>query len=191
MARPMDDYVEVNVRIQAFYDKYADGSLQSEFYFKPDFAGKAWVVCKAWAYRNPEDPRPGTGTAWEQVPGKTNFTRDSELQNAETSAWGRAIAALGFEVKKGIATREDVERAQAASEAPGTKGSKPSSSPGASGAGQDANGAPHPGGTPAPLYSKPDAVIQAWLRSHNAETVEDLSDEDREKFLDWAGRNLD
>ncbi len=51
---------------------------------------------------------PGQGTAWEPVPGPTPFTRDSELQNAETSAWGRAIAALGFKVKDGIASAEDV-----------------------------------------------------------------------------------
>jgi hypothetical protein len=33
-------------------------------------------------------------------------------ENAETSAWGRALAALGFEVQKAVASREEVENAK-------------------------------------------------------------------------------
>ncbi len=109
MAAP-SDYVPVNKRIQEFYDRYPEGSLQS---LRPpeilEVGGKAFVVYAAAAYRTADDTRPGVGWAWEPVPGPTNFTRDSELMNAETSAWGRAIAALGFEVKNSVATREDVQ----------------------------------------------------------------------------------
>lgn len=70
--------------------------------------GQHFLVYIAQAFRTPDDPAPAEGTAWEPVPGKTNFTRDSEAMNAETSAWGRAIAALGFEVKRGIASRQEV-----------------------------------------------------------------------------------
>jgi hypothetical protein len=42
------------------------------------------------------------------IPGKTPYTKDSEVENAETSAWGRAIAALGFEVHNSIASAEEV-----------------------------------------------------------------------------------
>jgi hypothetical protein len=56
------------------------------------------------------------GLAWEPVPGKTSYTRDSELQNAETSAWGRAIVAvLAADTKKGIASAEEVQSRQSAS----------------------------------------------------------------------------
>ncbi len=100
----MKDYVPVNERIAAFYDKYPDGSLQSEIVELSDKR----VVVRATAYRTPEDIRPGVGHAAEAIPGITPFTKNSELAVAETSAWGRAIAALGFEVKRGIATKEDV-----------------------------------------------------------------------------------
>jgi hypothetical protein len=68
---------------------------------------------RAYAYRTPDDGRPGIGTAWEPVPGRTPYTRGSEVQNLETSAWGRAIAALGVATKAGIATAQEVEGAQA------------------------------------------------------------------------------
>lgn len=105
----LDDYVDVAERIRQFKDKYPDGSLQGrgEFVLEP-VVGYLYV---AEAYRNLDDPRPGVGTAFEPIPGKTPYTRDSEVQNAETAAWGRAIVALGFETKK-IASRQEVRNRQ-------------------------------------------------------------------------------
>ena len=104
----MSDYVPVNERIEAFYLKWAEGSIQSEIVeLTPDR-----VTVKAYAYRFLEDERPGIGHSSMDIPGSTSFTRGSEIENAETSAWGRAIAALGFEVKRGIATKEDVRNKQ-------------------------------------------------------------------------------
>lgn len=73
------------------------------------FGGIDWVVYTAAAYRTPDDPRPGHGTAWERVPGTTPYTRNSELQNAETAAWGRALVAIGADTKTGIASAEEIE----------------------------------------------------------------------------------
>jgi hypothetical protein len=101
-----DDYNDVPSRIIEFRTKHPDGSFQSEIVPSP-FEG--FIVVKAYAYRAPGDERPGTGLAWEPVPGKTNFTRDSELQNAETSAIGRAIIACGAaDAKKGMASAEEI-----------------------------------------------------------------------------------
>ena len=81
--------------------------------FRSDFAGKSWVVYTAEAWRDENDPAPAQGTAWEPVPGPTSFTKDSELQNAETAAWGRAIVAvLASDTKEGIASREEVRNRQ-------------------------------------------------------------------------------
>lgn len=103
------DYNEVKDRLIEFRDKYPEGSLQQHDLQFIDLGGKSWVVYTAAAYRAPDDPRPGHGSAWEQVPGATNFTRDSELQNAETSAWGRALIAVGAaDAKKGIASADEV-----------------------------------------------------------------------------------
>jgi hypothetical protein len=104
----MDDYVPVNERITAFYEQHPEGSLQSEIVeLTPDR-----VTVKAYAYRSDADPRPGIGHSSLAIPGSTSFTKGSEIENAETSAWGRAIAALGFEVKRGVATAEEVRNKQ-------------------------------------------------------------------------------
>jgi hypothetical protein len=109
------DYIDVAARVVEFRAKHPDGSLQP---FEPwrvvEVAGATFIVYTAAAYRTPDDIRPGVGTAWEPFPGLTNFTRNSELQNAETSAWGRAIIAVGAaDAKKGVASAEDVRNRQA------------------------------------------------------------------------------
>jgi len=117
-----EGYVDVSERIQKFYERYPEGSLQQ--FSEPVLmhVGERTFVCyTAAAYRNPDDPRPGIGTAWEPVPGPTPFTKDSELMNAETSAWGRAIAALGFEVRQGIASQQEVSARTGASSNGGGK----------------------------------------------------------------------
>jgi hypothetical protein len=107
------DYIDVATRIVEFRTKHPEGSLQQYDLQFIDFAGKGWVVYTAAAYRTPDDPRPGIGTAWEPVPGPTSFTKDSEVQNAETAAWGRAIvAALAADTKRGVASAEEVRNRQ-------------------------------------------------------------------------------
>ena len=115
MAR--EDYIEVSERIRIFVELYPTGSLQSEWdYVQRD--GEQWLVVKAWAYRNPDDPRPGIGHAWEPIPGRTPYTKGSELMVGETSAWGRCMAAIGIAVNRGIASANEVRSAQGRAEQP-------------------------------------------------------------------------
>lgn len=104
MAFELKDYVDVHKRIEKFYEKYPEGSIQTEIVEKTD----SLVVVKACVYRKPDDQRPSIAHSQLGIPGKTNYTRDSEIENAETSAVGRAIAFLGFEVKNGIASEQEV-----------------------------------------------------------------------------------
>jgi hypothetical protein len=67
----------------------------------------SYVVFTAALYRTPEDLLPAVGIAWEEIPGRTPYTKGSELMNAETSAWGRACIAAGIPSKK-IASFEEV-----------------------------------------------------------------------------------
>jgi hypothetical protein len=113
------DYIDVATRIIEFREKFPHGSLQSwkDPYVievkMPDGSIKSYMVYSAAAYRSPDDSLPGVGWAYEPIPGPTNFTRDSELQNAETAAWGRAmVAALAVDTKKGIASSEEVRNRQ-------------------------------------------------------------------------------
>jgi hypothetical protein len=109
MSTDLDSYNTVPERITEFASKHPEGSLTrvGELQFV-SYAGATWVIYTAAAYRTPDDPRPGIGTAWERIPGLTPYTKGSEVQNAETSAWGRAIvAALGADTRKGIASNEE------------------------------------------------------------------------------------
>lgn len=114
MPRPDSDYVDVAERIIEFRDKYPNGRLRPVNPARPYTIevvdGQTFVVYVAAAYRDPDDKLPGIGSAWEPFPGPTPFTRDSELQNAETSAWGRAmVAALIADTKRGIASRDEID----------------------------------------------------------------------------------
>jgi len=108
-----DDYIEVKDRIIAFLTAYPTGSLQSEPPVFMELDGRQVVMIRAAAYRGPDDPRPGIGTAWELIPGSTPFTRGSEVMVCETSAWGRAIVALGIAAHKGVASADEVRAANA------------------------------------------------------------------------------
>lgn len=121
------DYIDVAQRIADFRAQYPDGSLQPANLDKPyevlEIGGQTFIVYAAAAYRSPDDPRPGIGMAYEAFPGRSNFTRGSELQNAETSAWGRAIvAALAGDTKRSIASAEEVRNRQAEREQPTPNG---------------------------------------------------------------------
>lgn len=114
------DYVEVSERLIEFREKYPDGSLQSD---PPEWVrdGKGELVgvtLRSSAFRTPDDVRPGHGTAYEPYPGKTPYTKGSEVMNAETSAWGRALIAVGAaDAKKGIASANEVRNRQSDSAA--------------------------------------------------------------------------
>jgi len=84
----------------------------------------SYVVFSAALYRDPEDLLPAIGTAWEEIPGRTPYTKGSELMNAETSAWGRACIAAGIPSKK-IASYEEVRNRQESKEKPALVSSVP------------------------------------------------------------------
>jgi len=109
----LGDYVEVKDRIRIFYELFAQGRLVTTHVASelgPD--GKPRVIVEAAAYRSPDDPLPGRGWSWMELPGTSNYTRGSELENTETSAWGRAIASLGILIDRSIASGQEVQNKQ-------------------------------------------------------------------------------
>ena len=120
---PLGDYIDVATRIVEFREQYPQGSLQPNNRERPytieELSGQTYIVVVAAAYRSPDDELPGVGMAYEPFPGRTPFTRGSELQNAETSAWGRAIvAALAADTKRGVSTAEEVRNQREALDNP-------------------------------------------------------------------------
>lgn len=115
------EYKDVPARIADFKAKHPEGCLRpanpDEPYKIEALGGEFFIVYTAAAHRSPDDPCPGIGVAWEPFPGKTPYTKNSELQNAETSAWGRAIVAVLASESKHVASAEDVRNRQADAEA--------------------------------------------------------------------------
>lgn len=106
----LGDYVEVKERVALFYEAWPEGRLVTDkVQARTDPDGKPRVWVKALAYRTPDDPHPGVGWSWLELPGSTPYTRGSEIENAETSAWGRAIGSLGIGIGRSIASRDEVD----------------------------------------------------------------------------------
>ena len=126
-SKGLDDYIDVAQRIAEFRVKHPEGSLQPLNPEQPfeirELAGAGkdgkevrgtFIIYVAAAYRSPEDQRPGVGCAYEVFPGRTPYTAGSELQNAETAAWGRAIvAALAADTRAGVASQQEVRNRRA------------------------------------------------------------------------------
>ena len=103
----LKDYVEVNVRIMKFYEKYPEGRIITEIVKWENET----IVMKATTYRDNQDIPASTGYAYEKE-GSNFINKTSALENCETSCVGRALAILGFEIKKSVASREEVANAQ-------------------------------------------------------------------------------
>ena len=119
MSFDLESYTTVQERLVEFYLKFPSGSLQFEFMgVLQGNPQMMWGIARA--YRTPDDERPGIGTAAELFEGKTPYTKGSEIQNLETSCWGRAVASLGLGLSKGIASKQEVQGAKDR-QAPGPK----------------------------------------------------------------------
>jgi hypothetical protein len=106
----LEDYETVEDRLKRFWSKYPDGAIQTDMLnTDADRERKQWIV-QAWVYRHRDDVRAiGTGLAFE-VDGGMGANQTAALENAETSAIGRALANCGFSGNK-RASREEMAKA--------------------------------------------------------------------------------
>lgn len=112
MSFDISGYIQVSERLQQFKLDYPEGSVQTIDWQIVDIAGEPHIVVQAAAYRTPDDPRPGIGTSFMSMPGKSPYTRGSELECCETSAWGRSLAALGIATHRGVASADEIRIAR-------------------------------------------------------------------------------
>jgi len=73
-----------------------------------EIGGREFIIYVAACYRSPDDKMPAIAVAAEPVIGASSFTRNSEVMNAETSAWGRAIMAALAVDEPHVASRDEV-----------------------------------------------------------------------------------
>ena len=124
----LGDYVEVKDRLKAALDNYPELRVVEEHAQLLEVGDRQFLVCRVAVHRTPDDPLPMVAAAWEPLPGRTPYTRDSELMVGMTSALGRALGYMGFGIAKSIASANEVENRRTespridANAAGGTKG---------------------------------------------------------------------
>jgi len=103
---PIQDYITVAERIEKFYERYAEGRIITNIIEHDPERG--FILMRADVYRNAEDTLPtSTGHAYE-LKSEGYVQRTSYIEVCETSSVGRALALAGFEVRRGIASREEM-----------------------------------------------------------------------------------
>lgn len=104
------DYVPVSERLEQFYSDHPEGRILTAI-IEHD-AENGFVLIRAEVYRAQDDALPAaTGHAFEnRSEGFVNKT--SYIENCETSATGRALALLGYEIKRGIASKEEMQKTE-------------------------------------------------------------------------------
>jgi len=105
-----DGYVDVPTRLRMALDRFPDLRVQETGHsIQPGPDGTEVLVCTVTVWRDPSDPLPSIASASEPYPGKTPFTRNSELMVGFTSALGRALGYMGFGIDRSIASANEVE----------------------------------------------------------------------------------
>ncbi len=113
----MSDFMEksgyklVAERHAQFLKDCPDNIILTELSFASDHL--VVMKCRVWKTK-PSDGigsssyPDGTGHASMPIPGPTSFTKNSEVENAETSALGRALAMIGYHPKDSMASDDEI-----------------------------------------------------------------------------------
>jgi len=102
----LDGYARVADRISLFYERFPMGRIETALIDRSERG----VVFRAAVYRGPDERRPAaTGWAAERE-GDGEINTVACLENAETSAVGRALANLGFTASKHRPSAEEMAK---------------------------------------------------------------------------------
>jgi hypothetical protein len=102
----LDDYQTVDDRLHEFWTRFPDARVLTQLVSSDDDR----FVVKALVYTDSQDERPrATGFAEEKI-GSSPVNKTSALENAETSAIGRALANMGLSPKGQRPTREEMDK---------------------------------------------------------------------------------
>lgn len=173
-----DEYITVSERIEKFYAKFPQGRIITTII--EHSAETGFILMRAEVYREPDDALPAaTGHAYE-LRSAGHVQAGSYVEVCETSSVGRALALLGFEVRRGVASREEVIR--------GTKKQQAAAAAAAAPARPDERPAPAPERAPAPPQAPADAG--ADLDSLILQAAEELG-YDAAKVRKWVNQKYE
>ena len=171
-----DEYITVSERIEKFYAKFPQGRILTSVV--EHNAETGFILIRAEVYRDAEDTLPAaTGHAYE-LRSAGHVQAGSYVEVCETSSVGRALALLGFEVRRGVASREEVIRGAKKQQAAAAAAAPP----------RPERLAPAPEKAPAP--APPPAEAGADLDSMILQAAEELG-YDAAKVRKWVNQKYE
>ena len=104
------DYVLVSDRVTYFNDNYPNGSITTDY----ELVGNTYI-CKATVTPDIDKPERKFNGLSQATIGDGMVNKTAALENAETSAWGRALSAMGIGVIESIASADEMNKAMGSS----------------------------------------------------------------------------
>ena len=113
----LDNYVDVATRLKLALEKYPNLRVSERGHEIATFGDTTVLICSVCVWRDVDDKYPVIASASEPLPGRTPYTRNSELMVGMTSALGRCLGYMGVGLtalgtKPSIASRNEVEARQ-------------------------------------------------------------------------------
>lgn len=114
----VDDYVDVQTRINDFWKQYPDGAILTRFLSDPGDFDR--VVVQAEVYKHRDDARPSGSDIAAEERGKNGMANTTSWhENCATSAIGRALADIGMaKSQKDRPSRQEMEKVERHEPAP-------------------------------------------------------------------------
>lgn len=105
--RGLDQYEPVEERLRRFWADHQNGRILTELVHRDD---RQYLV-RAEVYTDRDDERPAATGYAEELIGSNPVNKTNALENAETSAVGRALANLNYAPKGARPSREEMQKA--------------------------------------------------------------------------------
>ena len=114
----LGDYVDVPTRLAEALKRWPDLRIQETKPIIVTVDSQQYVEISCTVWNDASDLLPTVAYCWEPIPGRTPYTKGSEMMNASTSCLGRALGMKGMGIGKSIASRNEVQARQPATVAP-------------------------------------------------------------------------
>jgi hypothetical protein len=108
----LGDYVDVPTRLAEALKRWPDLRIQETKPIIVTVDNQQYVEISCTVWRDSTDLMPTIAYCWEPIPGRTPYTKGSEMMNASTSCLGRALGFLRHGHRQIIASRNEVQARQ-------------------------------------------------------------------------------